>query len=79
VITILRKAGATPDLVYGASLASILLSLAMWFVPRGKGDAAGGRPERMAIFVGLWAPTLALVAHALGAEANHRMGGGGSI
>ena len=65
----LRSVGITPDMFYIASLASMLLSLVLWFVPRGGGDADKGRPERLAIFVGLWPPTLFLMGHALRAEA----------
>jgi hypothetical protein len=65
VIRALRRLGLTPDMIYGASMASILLSLALWFVPRGNGGGDQQRPERLAIFVGLWPPTLALLAHAL--------------
>jgi hypothetical protein len=60
----LRSIGATPDHLY---LASIALSLLLWFLPRGEDK---GRPERLAIFVGLW-PTLALLGHALADEAEH--------
>ena len=65
IIRLLRSTGISPDILYGASLLSILLSLALWFVPRGGTDAEQGRPERLAIFVGLWPPTLALFAYAL--------------
>jgi hypothetical protein len=65
----LRSVGITPDMFYVASLASMLLSLVLWFVPRGGDDADKGRPERLAIFVGLWPPTLFLIGHALRAEA----------
>jgi hypothetical protein len=64
----LRSVGITPDMFYFASLGSILLSLMLWFVPRSGNDADKGRPERLAIFVGLWPPTLFLMGHALGAE-----------
>jgi hypothetical protein len=49
-------------------MASIALSLLLWFLPRGEDK---GRPERFAIFVGLWPPTLALLGHALADEAEH--------
>jgi hypothetical protein len=64
----LRSIGATPDHLYLASMASIALSLLLWFLPRGEDK---GRPERFAIFVGLWPPTLALLGHALADEAEH--------
>ena len=65
----LRSVGITPDMFYFASLGSMLLSILLWFVPRSGDDADKGRPERLAIFVGLWPPTLFLVGHALRAEA----------
>jgi hypothetical protein len=65
MIRFLRGISVTPDMVYGASMLSILLSLALWFVPRGTGGGEHDRLERLAIFVGLWAPTLALLAHAI--------------
>lgn len=68
LLRLLRSAGVTPDMLYTASLGSILLSLALWFVPRGGDDSEKGRPERLAIFVGLWPPTLFLMGHALRAE-----------
>ena len=61
----LRSVGLTPDMFYVASLGSMLLSIVLWFVPRGGSDADKGRPERLAIFVGLWPPTLFLMGHAL--------------
>ena len=64
----LRSIGITPDIAYGASAVSILLSLALWFLPRGGDEADKGRPERLAIFVGLWPPTLAILGHALREE-----------
>ena len=57
----LRGAGFTPDMFYLASLGSMLLSILLWFVPRGGDEADKGRPERLAIFVGLWPPTLFLI------------------
>ena len=67
MLRVLRSVGITPDMFYFASLGSMLLSLLLWFVPRGGDDQ--GRPERLAIFVGLWPPTLFLMGHALQAEA----------
>ena len=69
MLPLLRSVGITPDMFYIASLGSMLLSLMLWFVPRGGDDADKGRPERLAIFVGLWPPTLFLMGHALREEA----------
>lgn len=64
----LRSVGITPDMFYFASIGSMLLSILLWFVPRGGDDADKGRPERLAIFVGLWPPTLFLMGHAMREE-----------
>lgn len=63
MIRMLRSLGMTSDMAYFASLASIVLSLGLWFLPR----AAAGAERRghLAIFVGLWPPTLMLLGHAL--------------
>ena len=66
MLRLLRSIGLTPDIFYAASLGSMALSLALWFVPRSGGDK--GRAERLAIFVGLWPPTLFLMGHALREE-----------
>jgi hypothetical protein len=60
----LRSIGLTPDMFYAASIGSMFLSLLLWFVPR-SGRKDSGRPERLAVFVGLWPPTLFLMGHAL--------------
>jgi hypothetical protein len=64
----IKSIGLTPDHLYVASMASIVLSLLLWFVPRSDDS---GRAERFAIFVGLWPPTLFLMGHALADEAEH--------
>jgi hypothetical protein len=63
----LRSIGLTPDMFYAASIGSMFLSLLLWFVPR-NGRKDSGRPERLAVFVGLWPPTLFLMGHALGED-----------
>ena len=68
MLRFLKAAGFTPDMFYLASLGSMLLSVLLWFVPRGGDEADKGRPERLAIFVGLWPPTLFLMGHALREE-----------
>ena len=65
----IRSVGITPDMFYFASLGSMLLSIMLWFLPRSGSDSDKGRPERLAIFVGLWPPTLFLMGHALREEA----------
>jgi hypothetical protein len=64
MLALLRSIGLTPDMFYAASIGSMFLSLLLWFVPRGNGKDKG-RPERLAVFVGLWPPTLFLMGHAL--------------
>ena len=61
----LKNAGLTSNITYGASLASVLLSIGFWLSKK-----EGNRPEaeRFGIFIGLWAPTLAIFANALQAE-----------
>lgn len=63
MVRMLRSLGITPDMAYYASFGSILLSLALWFLPRSPGESE--RPGQLAIFVGLWPPTLMLLGHAL--------------
>ena len=64
----LKDLGVTPDMAYSLALLSMVLSLVLWFVPRGGEGTEKERPERLAIFVGLWPPTLALIGHALREE-----------
>ncbi|HUG48642.1 MAG TPA: hypothetical protein VMP67_09535 [Candidatus Limnocylindria bacterium] len=66
MIRLLRSLGLKPDMAYYASFGSIALSLALWFLPHSTAD----RKERgqLAIFVGLWPPTLMLLGHALEAD-----------
>jgi hypothetical protein len=68
MINWLRSMGITSTNLYGASIASILLSVALWFIPRGNGSEAHDRPEHLAVFVGLWPPTLAILANAVRQE-----------
>ena len=63
MIRMLRSLGITSDMVYFGSLGSIVLSLALWFLPRSA--ASSDRRGLLAIFVGLWPPTLMLLGHAL--------------
>lgn len=59
--------GLTSDMAYIAAISSVLLSIVMWFSNRGSDPA---HAERFGIFVGLWAPTLAILGRAL--EENER-------
>lgn len=57
-----RNLGITSGMAYTAGVASIFLSLAMWFFRRG-GERETA--ERLAIFVGLWPPTFMAIGKAL--------------
>jgi hypothetical protein len=59
----MRSMNITSDMAYLAAAASIVLSIVAWNVRRHEGDEAGA--ERFGIFVGLWAPTLAIAGRAL--------------
>ena len=61
----LSKAGMTSDMAYGAALASIMASIVIWILRRGDDTA---HAERFGIFVGLWAPTFAILGQSLGQE-----------
>lgn len=58
----LSRLGINAPTAYAASFLSVVLSIATWFL-RGGDDRASG--ERLAIFVGLWAPTLMSLGSAL--------------
>lgn len=51
--------GKAASICYIASLVSVALSLVLWFIPTAD-EAKKARGERLAIFVGLWPPTLAI-------------------
>lgn len=59
--------GVSSDMAYLAAAASIILSIFMWNSRRGNDPA---HAERFGIFVGLWAPTLAILGRSL--EENER-------
>ena len=65
MIRMLRSVGLTPDMAYFASVGSIALSLLLWFLPAQNVERRG----QLAIFVGLWPPTLMVLGHALESEA----------
>lgn len=58
----LSPLGINAPTVYAASFLSVFLSIGVWFF-RSKDDQGAG--ERLAIFVGLWAPTLMAMGTAL--------------
>jgi aspartate/methionine/tyrosine aminotransferase len=57
-----KNLGITSGMAYTAGVASIFLSLAMWFFRRGGNRETA---ERLAIFVGLWPPTFMALGKAL--------------
>lgn len=65
VIKWMSSVGITSDMAYIATAASVLLSIITWTVRRGDDTA---NAERFGIFVGLWAPTLAVMGRALEEE-----------
>ncbi len=68
-----EKVSQAAYLCYVASLASVALSLVLWFIPADD-EAKKARGERLAIFVGLWPPTLAIFGKVV--EDRGRQGGG---
>ncbi len=54
-----EKVSQTAYICYVASLVSVALSLLLWFIPSDDAEKKE-RGERLAIFVGLWPPTLAI-------------------
>lgn len=66
----MRKIGLTSATMYFASLASIALSIGIWFLRKGDDRS---NAERFGIFVGLWAPTLMIMGKAV--EDSERMDG----
>ncbi len=72
MLRMLRSVGVKPDMAYYGALGSIVLSLALWFLPASA--VSRDRRGQLAIFVGLWPPTLMLLGHALESEveARHR-------
>ena len=60
--------GISSDMAYIGAAASVLLSIALWFTRRGADQA---HAERFGIFVGLWAPTLAILARAIEETERH--------
>ena len=64
LIRTLRKFGITSDMAFAATGGSIITSIIAWRVRSNNPDHA----ERLGIFIGLWAPTFAVIATALKSE-----------
>jgi hypothetical protein len=61
----LHSVGLRSVHLHVASLASILLCLALWIRAKTMDQAERGNAERRAIFVGLWPPTLWLIGNTI--------------
>lgn len=62
IVKRLSDAGVSSDMAYMGAMASVLLSIGLWFAYK---TEEPGHAERSGIFVGLWAPTLAVAGLAL--------------
>ena len=58
----LKSTGVSSSTAYVASAVSVVLSILIWLTRR---DADRASAERFGIFVGLWAPTLAIAGKVL--------------
>jgi hypothetical protein len=65
MIAKLHQLHMTSDMAYLAAASSIALSIAVWLLHR---DEDAAHAERFGIFVGLWAPTLAILGNVLEAQ-----------
>lgn len=62
----LHRLGLRSDLLHSLGFASVVGSLALWSRSASNGESfAKARSERLAIFVGLWPPTLFLLGKVL--------------
>jgi hypothetical protein len=59
--TALRRVEPVSAVLYGASLGSVGLCLALWIRAKTVDQEERGNAERRALFVGLWPPTLWLL------------------
>ena len=64
MIKTLRSFGLTSDAMYLATFASIVGSIAIWFLQSRESDDRS-HAERLGIFVGLWAPTFWAMGNAM--------------
>jgi hypothetical protein len=60
-----RQPGPQSHYLYGLSLGSILLCIALWIRAKTIGEDERGNAERRALFVGLWPPMFWLIADTL--------------
>jgi len=64
----IRQLNITSEMAYIAAGASIALSIAIWVLNQ---DSDRPHAERFGIFVGLWAPTLAIMGSVLEQDERH--------
>jgi len=62
---VLHSAGLRSVHLHVASLASVLLCLALWIRAKTMDQEERSNAERRAIFVGLWPPTLWLIGNTI--------------
>lgn len=70
MVKFLRNMGITSDTMYLATFASIIGSIAIWFLQRRESEDRAPA-ERLGIFVGLWAPTFWAMGNAMKEEEVH--------
>ncbi len=58
--------------LYGLSLSSVGLCVALWIRAKTIGEDERGNAERRALFVGLWPPLLWLIGDTIGRAAERR-------
>jgi hypothetical protein len=58
-----KKLKQLSDICFFLGFASILGSIAIWFLSGGATDALQAHGERFGIFVGLWAPTFLILSN----------------
>jgi hypothetical protein len=63
-----RKLRPRSHYLYGLSLATILLCIALWLRAKTIGEDERGNAERRALFVGLWPPMFWLIGDSLRRE-----------
>ena len=70
----LHQAGLRGWLLHGASLGSIGLCIGLWIRAKTVDQDERGNAERRALFVGLWPPTLHLIADSVERRELGRLG-----
>ncbi len=68
---ILHRAPLRSLHLYGLSLSSVGLCIALWIRAKTIGEDERGNAERRALFVGLWPPLLWLIGDTLGRREEH--------